>query len=183
MSRKVATYRVGPLKRRSRERYYLDERALLRFPRVASLARSAVFRLPVGSRPRRAIFAMACRQGFEALRSGKYESMAAVCHPEVETTYMARPGETVGDLETEYTGRGELIQSLRAWSEAWSDWALEPTEMVDFGSRILVRGRFMGRGKLSGATTEQVGAVVFTVRRGWITEQRVYLGTDLPDGV
>jgi hypothetical protein len=183
MSGNVATYRVAPLRRRSRERYYLDERVLLKFPRVASLARIAVFRLPVGSRLRRAIFAMACRQGFEALRSGKYEAMALVCHPEVETIYVTGPGETVGDLETEYKGRGELTQSLRSWSEAWSDWALEPTEMVDFGSRILVRGRFVGRGKLSGATTEQVGAIVFTVSRGWITEQRVYLGTDLPDGV
>jgi ketosteroid isomerase-like protein len=180
MSRKVANYRVAPLRRRSRDRSYLDERVLLRFPRVASAARSAVFRLPVGSRLRRAIFAMACRQGFESLRSGKYEAMAAVCHPEVETVYLTEPGETVGDLETEYKGREELIQSLRSWSEAWSDWALEPTEMVDFGSRILVRGRFVGRGKLSGATTEQVGAVMFTIRHGWITEQRVYLGTDLP---
>ena len=106
--------------------------------------------------------------------------MAAVCHPEVETIYMTAPGETVGDLDTEYKSREGLIQSLRSWSEAWSDWALEPTEILDFGARILVRGRFVGRGKLSGATTEEAGAVMFTVRRGWITEQRVYLGTDLP---
>jgi ketosteroid isomerase-like protein len=123
---------------------------------------------------------MACRQGFDALRRGGYEAMAAVCHPEVETIYMTAPGETVGDLATEYKGREGLIQSLQSWSEAWSDWALEPREMRDFGSRILVRGTFVGRGKLSGATTEQAGAVVFTIRRGWITEQRVYLGTDLP---
>jgi hypothetical protein len=107
--------------------------------------------------------------------------MASVCHPQVETVYMTAPGETVGDLETEYQGREGLIQSLRSWSEAWSDWALEPTELVDFGSRFLVRGRFVGRGKLSGVSTEEPGAVVFTVRRGWITEQRVYLGTDLPN--
>jgi hypothetical protein len=93
---------------------------------------------------------------------------------------MTAPGETVGDLETEYKTREGLIQSLRSWSEAWSDWALEPTEMLDFGDRILVRGRFVGRGKLSGVTTEEAGAVMFTMRRGWITEQRVYLGTDLP---
>jgi ketosteroid isomerase-like protein len=142
--------------------------------------RAVVFRLPVGSRLRRTIFTTACRQGFDALRHGQYETMAAVCHPEVETTYLTAPGETVGDLETEYKDREGLIQSLRSWSEAWSEWALEPNEMVDFGDRLLVRGRFIGRGKLSGVATEQSGAIMFTVRRGWVTSQRVYLGTDLP---
>ena len=122
----------------------------------------------------------ACRRGFDALRRGEYEAMAAVCHPEVETIYLTAPGETVGDLETEYGSREGLIQSLRSWNEAWSDWALEPSELLDLGTRILVRGRFVGCGKLSGVTTEEVGAVMFTVRRGWITEQRVYLGTDSP---
>jgi ketosteroid isomerase-like protein len=139
-----------------------------------------VFHLPVGSRLRRAILSTACRQGFDALRRGAYEAMAAVCHAEVETSYMTAPGETVGDLETEYKTREGLIQSLRSWSEAWSDWALEPNEMWDFGDRILVRGRFVGRGKLSGVATEQPGAIMFTVHRGWITTQHVYLGTDLP---
>jgi len=181
MSREnVATYPVAPLRRRRFKRRRLDERLLLRFPRLASAVRSAVFRLPVGSRLRRAIFSTACRQGFDALRRGEYEAMAAVCHPEVETTYLTAPGEKVGDLETEYKDREGLIQSLRSWSEAWSDWALEPNEMVDFGDRLLVRGLFVGRGKLSGVTTEQSGAIMFTVRRGWITTQRVYLGTDLP---
>ena len=106
--------------------------------------------------------------------------MAAVCHPEVETIYMTAPGETVGDLETEYRTREGLIQSLRSWSEAWSDWALEPREMLDFGDRVLVRGRFVGRGRLSGVTTDEAGAIMFTLHRGWITRQHVYLGTDLP---
>jgi ketosteroid isomerase-like protein len=153
---------------------------LLRFPRAAAVARSLVFHLPVGSSLRRAILSMACRRGFDALRRGEYEAVAAVCHAEVETSYVTAPGETVGDLDTEYRGREGLIQSMRSWSEAWSDWALEPTEMVDFGDRLLVRGRFIGRGKLSGVATEEPGAVTFTVHRGWITSQRVYLGTDLP---
>ena len=181
MSRQsVASYPVAPLRRRRFKRRRLDERLLLRFPRLASAVRSAVFRLPVGSRLRRAILSTACRHGFAALRRGEYEAMAAVCHPEVKTAYLTAPGETVGDLETEYKDREGLIQSLRSWSEAWSDWALEPNEMVDFGDRLLVRGRFVGRGRLSGVTTEQSGAIMFTVRRGWITAQHVYLGTDLP---
>ena len=180
MSREnVASYPVAPLRGRRFKRRR-DERLLLRFPRLASAVRSVVFHLPVGSRLRRAILSTACRHGFDALRRGEYEAMAAVCHPKVETTYMTAPGDTVGDLETEYTDREGLIQSLRSWSEAWSDWALEPNEMLDFGDRLLVRGRFVGRGKLSGVTTEQPGAIMFTVRRGWITAQRVYLGTDLP---
>jgi hypothetical protein len=181
MSRQnVATYPVAPLRRRRFGSRRLDERLLLRFPRLASAVRSVVFHLPVGSRLRRAIFSTACRRGFDALRRGEYEAMAAICHPQVKTTYMTAPGETVGDLETEYKDREGLIQSLRSWSEAWSDWALEPKEMLDFGDRLLVRGRFVGRGKLSGVTTEQSGAIIFTVHRGWITTQRVYLGMDVP---
>ena len=153
---------------------------LLRFPRSSSAVRSVVFHLPVGSLLRRTLFSMACRHGFDALRRREYEAMAAVCHPEVETIYMTAPGDTVGDLETEYRTREGLIQSLRSWSEAWSDWALRPNEMLDFGDRLVVRGRFVGRGKLSGVETDQPGAIVFTVRRGWITRQHVYLGTDLP---
>src|SRR5437867_8602144 len=161
-------------------RHRLNERLLLRFPRLASAVRSMVFHLPVGSRPRRAILSTACRHGFDALRRGEYEAMAAICHSEVETIYMTAPGETVGDLETEYRTREGLIQSLRSWSEAWSDWAFEPNEMLDFGDRLLVRGRFVGRGKLSGVTTDQAGAIMFTVHHGWITAQRVFLGTDFP---
>jgi ketosteroid isomerase-like protein len=181
MSRQnVATYRVVPVKGRRFKRRRLGERLLVRFPRLASAVRSVVFHLPVGSRLRRAILSTACRNGFDALRRGEYEAMAAICHPEVETIYMTAPGETVGDLETEYRTREGLIQSLRSWSEAWSDWALEPNEMLDFGDRLLVRGRFVGRGMLSGVTTEQAGAIMFTLHRGWITSQHVYLGTDLP---
>jgi len=181
MSREnVATYPVTPLRRRRFKRRRLDERLVVRFPRLASAVRSVVFRLAVGSRLRRAILSTACRHGFDALRRGEYEAMAAVCHPEVETTYLTAPGETVGDLETEYKDREGLIESLRSWSEAWSDWALEPNEMLDFGDRVLVRGRFVGRGKLSGVTTDQAGAIMFTLHRGWITRQHVYLGTDLP---
>jgi hypothetical protein len=44
--------------------------------------------------------------------------MAAVCHPEVETTYLTAPGDRVGDLETRYKDREGLIQSLQSWSEA-----------------------------------------------------------------
>ena len=121
--RNVATYPVAPLRRRRFKRRRLEERLLLQFPRLASVVRSVAFHLPVGSRLRREIFRTACRHGFDALRRGEYEAMAAVCHPEVETTYLTAPGETVRDLETEYKDREGLIQSLRSWSEASSSWA------------------------------------------------------------
>jgi hypothetical protein len=176
----VAAYPVVPVRRRRFRGRRLDERLVLRFPRLASVVRAAVLHLPVGSRLRRAVFSTACRYGFDALRRGEYEVMATICHPQVETSYVTAPGETVGDLETEYNTREGFIQSLRLWSEAWSDWALEPNEMLDFGNRILVRGRFVGRGRLSGITTEQAGAIMFNLHRGWITRQRVYLGLDMP---
>jgi ketosteroid isomerase-like protein len=181
MSRqKVASYAVVPLRPGGIRHRRLDERLVLRFPRLASVIRSGVFRLPVGSRLRRAILSAACRQGFDALRRGEYEAMAAVCHPDVETCFTTAPGEMVGDLDTEYRTREGLLQSLRSWNEAWSDWALEPREILDFGDRLLVRGRFVGRGKQSGVATEEPGAILFTLRRGWITKQHVYLGSDLP---
>jgi ketosteroid isomerase-like protein len=176
----IARYRVRPLPRKRRQRRRLDERFVLRFPRVASIARSGIFRLSPGSRLRRAIISTACRQGFDALRRGQYEAMASVCAPDVKTRFTAAPGEMIGDLDTEYRSRDGLLKSLRSWSEAWSDWAMEPQEILDFGDRLLVRGRFVGRGRHSGITTEQPGGVLITLRGGWIAEQDVFLGSELP---
>jgi hypothetical protein len=71
-----------------------------------------------------------------------------------------------------YHGIEALVEALRAWRGAFTDWSLEILEVLDGGDDVLVAGKESGRGKGSGAPIEQSFFGVFTIRDGKVVRWR-----------
>jgi ketosteroid isomerase-like protein len=56
----------------------------------------------------------------------------------------------------------------------WDDYRYVPEEFLDAGDKVVVPFRESGRGRESGATSEMLGATVWTVRDGKVVHTKVY---------
>jgi ketosteroid isomerase-like protein len=131
-----------------------------------------VRRLPPSSRLRRWVVVRGVRLIYEALNRGEVDVLAARCHPEVEI-HTARV-ETELDLERVYRGREGLARLHDSWGDAWEEFRWEPVELIDFGDRLVILARQIGRGKGSGAQVELPHAGVVTFDRGWAVRIQFY---------
>jgi uncharacterized protein len=73
-----------------------------------------------------------------------------------------------------YTGMEGMRVMLADRDEVWEEFRLEPDEFVDGGDRVVVIGRWVGKGKGSGIEVQQPVAHVFTLHDGRVV--RVELG-------
>ena len=78
------------------------------------------------------------------------------------------------------TGRPGLEERFREWLDAWEDVRLEASEFRELDDqRVLMLGRYSGRGKTSGLELAQIRsqvAALFHARHGKVT--RIVLYTD-----
>lgn len=65
-----------------------------------------------------------------------------------------------------YTGMEGMRAMLADRDEVWEEFRTEPDEFVDAGDRVVVIGRWAGKGKGSGIEVQQPVAHVFTLRGG-----------------
>jgi ketosteroid isomerase-like protein len=65
-----------------------------------------------------------------------------------------------------YVGMEGLRVMLADRDEVWDEFHTEPDEFIDAGDRIVVVGRWIGKGKGSGIEVEQHTAHVFTLSNG-----------------
>jgi uncharacterized protein len=65
-----------------------------------------------------------------------------------------------------YVGMEGLRVMLADRDEVWDEFHTEPNEFIDAGDRIVVVGRWIGKGKGSGIEVEQPTAHVFTLSNG-----------------
>jgi len=94
----------------------------------------------------------AFRRGIDAYNRGDVETVLEVHDPEVEW----RPALQVllGGKATVYRGHEGVREFLRDLDEAFSEGHIAIREIRDLGDRLLAEGRWLLRGKESGAQTE-----------------------------
>jgi uncharacterized protein len=63
-----------------------------------------------------------------------------------------------------YVGMEGLRDMLADRDEVWEEFRTEPQQFVDAGDRVVVIGRWVGKGKGSGVEVQQPTAHVFTLR-------------------
>jgi ketosteroid isomerase-like protein len=78
------------------------------------------------------------------------------------------------DFDGVYVGRDAVIEASRHWWGAWTDYHLDPEELIDAGSSVVLVVREQGRGKGSGAPFEQRFAQVWTFCRGRIIRWELF---------
>jgi ketosteroid isomerase-like protein len=130
-----------PLRVRGRSSRTLDERLLVRFPRLAAAYVPRVARLidklPPGSRLRQALLWRSMRGTLDAWNRRDLDVVLLGQHPECEHR---PPREFVeaGLWEPCYRGREGYRRLMAGWSEVGTHAKLEPTEFIDLGDRLVL---------------------------------------------
>jgi ketosteroid isomerase-like protein len=154
----------------------LDAWLAVRAPAWFGRLPAPVRRLPPSSPLRRLVLVRAARLIYEALNRGQVDVLAARCYPEVEIRIAG--AETGLDLERAYRGREGLARLNDKWWEAWEEFRWEPVELIDFGDRLVILARQIGRGRGSGAEVELAHASVVTFDQGWVVRIQFYWDWD-----
>ena len=76
--------------------------------------------------------------------------------------------------QTRVTGIDAMWDTWRATLSAWTDFRSTPTEIIDFGDRVLATNLIEGRGKESGADVSADTATVWTLRDGKVVKMALY---------
>jgi ketosteroid isomerase-like protein len=63
-----------------------------------------------------------------------------------------------------YQGRDGLIQAFREWSDAFSEYYVEPLDFIEVGDRVVVPNRQWGIGSTSGIPVEDEVTWVYEIR-------------------
>jgi ketosteroid isomerase-like protein len=130
-----------PLRVRGQSNRTLDERLLVRFPRLAAayIPRVArlVDRLPPTSRLRQAVLRRSMRATMEAWNRRDLDVALLGQHPDCEHR---PPREFVeaGLWEPVYRGREGYRRLMAGWSDIGTHARLEPTEFIDLGDRLVL---------------------------------------------
>jgi ketosteroid isomerase-like protein len=83
-------------------------------------------------------------------------------------------GYPVPDLQGAYLGRDAVIDASRHYWGTWTNYRVEPEELIDGGSSVVVVLHEQGRGKGSGASVERRWAQVWTFSRGQIIRWEMF---------
>ena len=164
---------LTPLRRSGRRRS-LDERLAVRFPALVRLIAVAVFRLPPGSRLRRALLSRRARQGYAASSRRDFDFALTVYDPDVEVRFVDSGGVIPPDLVGVQRGHEGFRRIWGQAIEAMEDLRMEPEELIDAGDRLLLTGYWRGHGTGSGLPVEQRFFEVFALRRGMIVRHEIF---------
>jgi ketosteroid isomerase-like protein len=80
----------------------------------------------------------------------------------------------VVDLDSVYVGRDAVVKASRHYWGTWRDYRLDPEELLDAGSTVVVVFRERGRGKGSGAPIDQRLTQAWTFSGGRIIRWEVF---------
>ena len=130
-----------PLRARDRSGRTLDERLLVRFPRLADayVRRVArlIDRLPPNSRLRQTVLWRSMRATVEAWNRRDLDVVLLGQHPDCEH-HPPREFVEAGLWEPCYRGREGYRRLMAGWSDIGTHAQLEPTEFIDLGDRLVL---------------------------------------------
>jgi ketosteroid isomerase-like protein len=164
-----------PLRVRDRSTRTLDQRLILRFPRLAAGFFRFIGGLSAGSRFRQAAVWRTTRLGFEAFNRRDVDAFVAGFRPNFEF-YPPREFVEAGFFEKCYRGRSGYRQYVSTWSDVVGrDFRLEPLELIDLGDRRVIVAKRRTRAQASGVPGAPGRiATVLTIEHGKVIRVQVY---------
>jgi ketosteroid isomerase-like protein len=164
-----------PLRVRRQSSRTLDQRLLLRFPRLVAAYARLVGRLPPTSRFRQAVVSRSFRLATEALNRRDLDA-ALIAYDRDREHHPPREFVEAGFAEPCYRGPVGFRKYMSEWSEVWGgDLRVEPTELIDMGDRIVTLATLPNRAKASGIPFTPEWAAVLTLKHGNVISQQDYL--------
>jgi len=164
-----------PLRARERSSRTLDQRLLLRFPRLAAASFRLIGRLPPRSRVRQAALWRAIQLAVEAYNRRDLDVVAIGFRPDLEY-YPYREFVEAGLAEPCFHGPAGYRTYIEGTYEVWgADVRLEPTEVIDLGDRVVMLANMPMRAQASGIPLGETYACVSTLKDGRVIRQRDFL--------
>jgi ketosteroid isomerase-like protein len=71
-----------------------------------------------------------------------------------------------------------MWETWRSTLSAWTDFRSKPTEIVDYGDKVLATNRIEGRGRESGADVAADTATVWTLKDRRVVRMALYWDVD-----
>ncbi len=115
------------------------------------------------------------RQGYDAFNRGDIDAVMGFLDPEIE--WQEPDVEGMPSRGTHNGAEAVANNVFAAAVENWDGFGATPEEFLDAGDRVVVLGRFRGRGKASGGTLDAPFAHVWTLRDGKAVQHRNYADT------
>jgi ketosteroid isomerase-like protein len=154
------------LRPRRSGRRTLDQRLMLRLPRVGAALARAVGSLPPHSRLRRASLTRSVGLALESFNRRDLDAAMALCDPDFEY----RPEAAwvrAGLVEESYRGMENYRRFVETVDEVWGgENYLTPLELVDDGERLLMLADGRMRAQASGVALSEEYALLATLKHG-----------------
>jgi hypothetical protein len=115
------------------------------------------------------------RQGYEAFNRGDIDTVMGIMDPNIE--WQEPDVEGLPARGTHHGPEAVANNVFGSVVENWDDFQAVPEEFLDAGERVVVLGRFQGRGKATGGTLDAPFAHVWTLRDGKLVHFRNYTDT------
>ena len=150
----------------------LEERVALRFPQLFDLFARAIWRLPK-SRLRRALVRRLVRTAWEAFNRGDLEVAFLPYHPDCLSTFA--PEMTTIGLEPGTQSLDERIRFQQRVIDEWDEFRFEPSELIEFGDRLLSIGHMRFTGRSSGVPVDTEWVAILTTLDGRVVREQIFL--------
>lgn len=163
-----------PLQVRERSRRTLDQRLMIRFPRLAAASVRFIGNRPPSSRLRQAALSRAVRLAAEAYNRRDLDAVVVTYHPELEYR-PARSWVEAGFFEPCYHGRDGYREYVAITAEVFGgEVYFMPVELVDLGERIVMLAKVPMRAQASGVPLTEKFAYVSTMKDGMVIRLQEY---------
>jgi ketosteroid isomerase-like protein len=174
MSKKEVGVVRTPLQVRERSRRTLDQRLMLRFPRLAAASFRLLGARPPGSRLRQAALSRAVRLTSEAYNRRDLDAVVMGYDPEIQ--YLpARNWVEAGFFEPSYHGREGYRKYVATTAEVFGgEVYFKPVELIDLGERIVILATAPMRAQARGIPLTEKFAYVSTLKDGLVTSLQEY---------
>jgi ketosteroid isomerase-like protein len=164
-----------PMRSRGRTSRSLDERLALRFPGLAALSLRMIARLPPTAALRRRLLARGMGHATDAYNRRDLEAVTIGYHRDLEY-YPYREFVEAGLAEPCYRGPAGYRAYIEATYDVWGDDVrLEPTELIDFGDRVVMLADMPMKAQASGIALSQKYASVMTLEGGRVRRNQDFL--------
>jgi uncharacterized protein len=115
------------------------------------------------------------RQGYDAFNRGDIDTVTSLMDENIE--WQESDVEGIPGRGTHH-GPEDIVNNVFGTAlESWEDFGAVAEEFLDAGERVVVLGRFQGRGKESGRTLDAPFAHVWTLRQGKLVHHHNYTDT------
>jgi len=161
-----------PMAPTAHPRRRFEERLGLRLPGLFDLIARVIWRLPK-SKLRQTLVRRLVRTSWEAFNRGDLEAAFLPYHSDCQSTFA--PEMTTVGLESGTHSLDERIGFQQRVIDEWDEFQFEPSELIEFGDRLVSIGCMRLIGRSSGVPVDTEWVAILTTFDGPVVQEQIFL--------